>query len=472
MTAARGAPPYRLVAKRPQRVPYLRAAHAVQTALGRDVEMRILPGGSTQENSAAFFEELKDLVRLDHPGFHPVVGDLAIDGRPAYLVALREHPTLAELLADRDFTLDERCEAMRSLAGAYAAAHSAGLVLGPVPPARIAWDADAGVAYFLHHRALPEDWDSPWLAHTPLTPRPAEPSPRDDVFLWGLMAFWLLTRGQHAYGAGPEDLRPLRGLERQVSPRLAMVVEASLAWDPQLRPQAGPELRAVLMEDRANVSADGPPPPDQVDIRQVSGEVLRRVDHLRSSGQVVLRPTREVPSFIDAGADAALRQDDGLVGEVISLKDWKPAAERHGLALTSPVAPAPRDGWWRGVVAIVLLAGLAAGGAWTMRRRALAPPPAPSRAPAPATRLARPGHQDVGVQQVLSYKGEVFPDDFPGIFKKLQAVIVAEKLPPGKNDSRRLMAMWIRYRRDPKGASRELQDWLAELRAELGSDGT
>jgi hypothetical protein len=471
VTAAPGTPPYRLVAKRAQRVPYLRAAHAVQTALGRDVEMRILPGGSGPENSAAFFQELKDLVRLDHPGFHAVIGDLAIDGRPAYLVSLREHPTLAELLNDRDFTLDERCQAMRSLAGAYAAAHSAGIVLGPVPPARIAWDADAGTAYFLHHRALEADWDSPWLQHTPLQTRPEEVTSRDDVFLWGLMAFWLLTRGQHAYGAGPEDLRPLRGLERQVSARLSMVVEASLAWDPALRPEAGPELRAVLMEDRANVAVDGPPVAASVDIRAVSGEILSRVSHLRSSGQIMLRPTREEPAPENASADAALRQDDALVGEVISLKDWKPAAERHGLALTPPEPEA--GSWWGKLAGLALVALLAGSGAWALRRHTGAPAPAPSTAPTSGkTRLDRPGHQDVGVQEVLSYKAEILPQDFPGVFKKLQAVIVAKKLPQGKNDTRRLMGMWIRYRRDPEGASKQLQEWLAELRTDLGADGS
>ena len=38
-------------------------------------------------------------------------------------------------------------------------------------------------------------------------------------------------------------------------------------------------------------------------------------------------------------------------------------------------------------------------------------------------------------------------------------------IPDPARDGRRLMALWIRYKRDPRGAAQELTAWLERLRA-------
>ena len=460
-------PRIRLERKLPATAPYLTRAHATQVGLDRDVEVRILPGGLGEGASDRFFAELRDLTKLDHPGFLPVLGDMSVKGRPCYLVALRDHETLAELVGKDDFDLEARCQAVRTLADAIDAAHAEALALGPVPPERVAWDPAGRRAYFLHHRAVPEDWAAERLRHTPLAGEaPERTSTRDDVFAWGLLAFWLLTGGQQPYGAGPEDLRSLRGLQPKVRHELARVIETALAWEPELRPASGLELRAVLDLDRRNL-ADAPPPEEsRVDIRKISSEVLDLVEVIRESGEFD-RPRRR------ARRGDALEDERALIGEGGSPDDWVDSAERYGMWPRFRRGRPGEGGGW-GLARWVLLALVAAVVGVAYRRSQVSTGSVRVPASAPVTRKARPttrrsqGSPDPRLTALLARQGDVLPEDFEGLYSKLQQLVVERELPNGENDGPRLMRLYTRFRRDQAGACKELQRWMDRLRVEVG----
>lgn len=457
-------PRIRLERKLPATAPYLTRAHATQVGLERDVEVRILPGGLAGGSSDRFFAELRDLTKLDHPGFLPVLGDMSVKGRPCYLVSLRDHETLAELVGKDDFDLEARCQAVRTLADAMDAAHAEAIPLGPVPPERIAWDPKGRRAYFLHHRAVPGDWSAERLRHTPLAGEvPERTSTRDDVFAWGLLAFWILTRGQHPYGAGPEDLRALRGIEPKVRHELARVIETALAWEPELRPASGLELRAVLDLDPRNLADVAEPADERVDIRKISSEVLELVEVIRESGEFD-RPRRR-----SRRSDDALEDERALIGEGGSPEDWVDSAERYGMwPRFRRGRPGEASGWGFGRWVILALIAGVAGVAY--RRSQVSsgsvqlPPAAASRKARPTTRKTR-GPVDPRLRALLSRQGDVLREDFEGIYSKLQQLIIERELPDGENDGPRLMRLYLRFRRQPEAACRELQSWMDRLRA-------
>ena len=475
---ARRPPRYRLVEKLPARVPYLRSARAFQSHLEREVELRVLRGGTSEADTALFFDEVRELAALDHRGFLPILGDLALEGRPCYVVPMRTHPSLAELVqaGDDEFSTEARGRAVRSLAAALSAMHLKQLILGPVRPELIAWNREDGGAYFVHHKPLPDDWKRGLLRHTPLEERPEDYGPADDVFYWGLLSFWLLSRGQHAYGAGPEDLRPIRRLAPEVAPNLAMVVEAALCWERGGRPQAGPELVSVLEMDPGNVADPDPGGESLLDMGRVSAEVRRKVELLRSSGKIPM-PSQPAPDEGAGDRDEELRNDDSLVGVAFDLGRLRDEARRHGLGTGgSSDDRAGGSRAWRLGVTVLVVAGVGLG---AFLGRGGEAPPAPAASPSASaegpggtsrrepTRPPRVGHAPVELKELLAYRQDILPEDFEAIWRKLQALVVAEKLPQGLNDGRRLMRLYVRYRRQPAEACRELQEWIQAIRTKV-----
>jgi hypothetical protein len=81
----------------------------------------------------------------------------------------------------------------------------------------------------------------------------------------------------------------------------------------------------------------------------------------------------------------------------------------------------------------------------------------------PSQQLPR-GHEDVDLVDLLAHKGEIFPEDFLLIWRKLQSLVVRGIVPGGKEEGRRLMRLFIRFKRTPSHACKELQDWIEALR--------
>lgn len=116
---------------------------------GRRLEIRVLSGQGTARSRGAQLE--RDLLRLDHPCFPPVLDRGDLRGQRFYAVPLREHPSLESLLEDPGFTWDQRLRVLRHLRAAVAHAHARGVTLGKLDPRHIAVDRASGVPTLLHH---------------------------------------------------------------------------------------------------------------------------------------------------------------------------------------------------------------------------------------------------------------------------------------------------------------------------------
>lgn len=567
-------PLLRLLWTMPSLVPYAAVARAEQIEPGRSVEFRILPEGLSPELGALFHQELKELGRLDHPGFLPVLSEMKIEGRPAYILPFRQHPSLASLVRESEgaFSLEERIQVLESLAGALSRLHLQNLSLGPVSPERIFWDVESRVAYFRHHKPVPADWEQGLLCHSPLVDR-LPPGQADDVLYWGLLAFWLVTGGQVAYGAGPEDPRSLAPLCPRLPESVRLITESALSWDPEGRPRNGPELHSLLRMDRASWAGVRVEPGAETSPGEVSREISRvvrgKVRELEVTGRIPRAPP--VPETAPWNQEnlhlssselhrAFLAKMAEVEPETVSREysEGSPEpppdpSERGGLAQTSsalreplpetaprdltwgipgpgpvlrspssspssslgrsdpgglsprpgvsvrppgpaPTPDAPERSWFFPVLfGGTLLAGLGAGllvwlgetpdlpraptrfpvGELVARGRGEAgrgrpAPPARSLELAPVSRVLREGHGDVSLQELLSHRDAILPEDFEPIWKKLQSLVVRKVIPGGKEEGRKLMRLFIRFKREPRAACKELEVWIARLRKRYG----
>lgn len=371
-------PPFKLLERYEPRVPYCVAVRARHGGLDREVELRILPGGISKEIAALYFQELRDLSRLDHPAFLPVFSQLELKGRPAYLVPPRAGPTLPDLVQQPHFDIHQRAAAVRQLARVWARFHAEGRFLGPLPPGRMVWDFASERLTFLHHKVTDEDWQDERLRHTPLAGGHDAYGSREDVFAWGLLAYWILTRGQHPYGAGPETLRTLRRIEPEVADGLASIVESALAWEPGLRPRDGIELAALLRDDRLDASDAPPPVSEMADIAQVSSKINRRLLELKRRGEVAEEAEADRPRPSTTKQQEASRAAEEALGATATDDSWKQAAASEGLARAFQGA-APRRGPSDKVMLVVLaIVGLVIGRLWGMYQESHRAPPVPA----------------------------------------------------------------------------------------------
>jgi hypothetical protein len=249
----------------------------------------------------------------------------------------------------------------------------------------------------------------------------------------------------------------------EVRHELARVIETALAWEPELRPASGLELRAVLDLDRRNL-ADVPEPADErVDIRKISSEVMDLVQVIRESGEFD-RPRRRARR--DAGA---LDDERALIGEGGSPDDWVDSAERYGMWPRFRRGRPGEGGGW-GVARWVLLAVIAAVAGAAYRRSQVStaarhvPGPPVERVVRPTTRRSQ-GPVDPRLTALLAIQGDVLPEDFEGIYSKLQQLVVERELPDGENDGPRLMRLYVKFRRQPEAAQR----WMDGLRKKVAS---
>lgn len=367
-------PQFQLLERYEPRVPYVHAVRARHAGLDREVELRILPGGLSNDVATLFFQELRDLSRLDHPAFLPVYRQLELKGRPAYLVPPRAGPPLPDVVHEPRFDIYQRAAAVRQLAMVWARFHAEGRFLGPLPLERLVWDFPTERLSFLHHKVTEEDWSDERLRHTPLEGGHDAYGTREDVFAWGLLAYSILSRGQHPYGAGPENLRALRRLAPEVAEGLASIVESTLAWEPGLRPRDGIELGALLRDDRVDASDAPPPVSEMQDMGQVSSRINRKLLLLRKQGAVdASQPGAPPPASPEATSVAA----EEALGTPSDDDSWKQAAASEGLALAfdDTGRDAPRTERW--LLIALAVVGLLLGRLWGMSQERPDAPPAP-----------------------------------------------------------------------------------------------
>lgn len=229
------------------------------------------------------FAEEVEFSRRVIPFCTAAVIEDGVDGGQPYLVSeYIPGPELSQVMAARGPLPPGLAYGVAlGVAAAMMAVHEAGLVHRDLKPANvllsdagprlidfgIARDVDALVA---HTRAGHVMGSPGWVAPERLTGDPALPP--SDIFSWGCLVAYAAT-GHHPFGTGELDVLTRRILLEpphvvSVPPLLRPAVEASLAKDPTLRPEAADLLRALL-------AAGGVGNPR--DLRQAVADVLAKI---------------------------------------------------------------------------------------------------------------------------------------------------------------------------------------------------
>jgi Tol biopolymer transport system component len=116
-----------------------RVYKAKDSQLGREVALKVLPEGLTQdaERLARFEREAKLLASLNHPNIAQIYGLETSGGSPALVMELVEGPTLADRLAQGSLPIDESLSIARQIAEALEEAHEKGIVHRDLKPQNV-----------------------------------------------------------------------------------------------------------------------------------------------------------------------------------------------------------------------------------------------------------------------------------------------------------------------------------------------
>jgi len=112
---------------------------ATDTALGRDVAIKVLPAEVAQdpERLARFKREAQLLAALNHPHIAAIHGLEESDGKPFLVLELVEGEDLAERLKRGAIPVDETVAIAKQIAEALEAAHEKGIVHRDLKPANV-----------------------------------------------------------------------------------------------------------------------------------------------------------------------------------------------------------------------------------------------------------------------------------------------------------------------------------------------
>ncbi len=116
-----------------------RVYKAKDSRLGREVALKVLPEGLTQdaERLARFEREAKLLASLNHPNIAQIYGLETSGGSPALVMELVEGPTLADRLAQGSLSIDESLSVARQVAEALEEAHEKGIIHRDLKPQNV-----------------------------------------------------------------------------------------------------------------------------------------------------------------------------------------------------------------------------------------------------------------------------------------------------------------------------------------------
>ncbi|MFL6137513.1 MAG: Stk1 family PASTA domain-containing Ser/Thr kinase [Frankiaceae bacterium] len=436
---------------------------AVDRRLDRVVAVKVMHPAlaDDEEFVARFSREAKAAARLSHPGVVAVY-DQGNDGGVVFLVM--EHVagrTLRALLRERGrLSPAHALHVMRSVLGALAAAHAAGIVHRDIKPENvlIADDGAVKVADFGLARAV----QSATLTGTHgllmgtvayLSPEQVErgvADPRSDVHAAGILLYELLT------GAVPfQSDNPLSVAYRHVHedvpppsltvPGLPVAVDAlvrrATARDPDRRPR---NAGAFLAEATA-VAAALPPEPIDLDERPAPDPGTADTD-------VIDRPGRW------ADHQPTWRHDTPVV-------PGPPATGQAGPPGDRPARRQRRHGrrWWV-VVALVTAACLAAavggtvGGRALHRVRYVAVPSVDGKDKSTAERMLR----TAGLR--VAYAGAVYSE-------RVGAGRVVGERPTGRVRSDAVVTLTLSKGRQPHAVPHLAGDQVADAREAIGKAG-
>jgi len=280
---------------------------ALDTALGRDVAIKVLPPGLDAEGERLlrFEREAKLLAALNHPNIAAVYGLHEQDGTRFIAMELVPGEDLSERLARGPLPVDEALAVARQVAEALEAAHEKGVIHRDLKPAnvKVAPDGavkvlDLGLAKALAGEVAA---DAAALSLSPtltsggtvagtllgtaayMSPEQAKGKPVDrraDIWAFGCLLYEMLT-GRKAFG-GETVSEALASLLRDevdwaalplaTPPAVARLLRRCLERDPRMRLRDAGEARIALGPDalaRAEpVRSEGGPTPEGVARRE------------------------------------------------------------------------------------------------------------------------------------------------------------------------------------------------------------
>jgi serine/threonine protein kinase len=239
--------------------------------LGRLVAAKLVQvGGDDPSAAVRFAREARTAAALAHPNIVTVFdAGIGSDGIAFLVMELLPGPTLSALLGERGpLPLDEGVAYAAQAAAALAAAHEAGVVHRDIKPGNLMLDAagqvrvlDFGVARLLEAGGTTLTGTGTVLGTAAyLSPEQAAGRPADartDIYALGCVLMALLTgtppfAADHPMGVVTQHLsaEPPRLDERRpdVPPALAVVVAATLAKNPDDRPQTAAAVHAALLD--------------------------------------------------------------------------------------------------------------------------------------------------------------------------------------------------------------------------------
>jgi len=248
---------------------------AEDEALARDVALKLVTV-PTDESAARAGEEARLLARLNHPGLVPVY-DAGSDerGRPWVVMELVEGETLADTLKRGPLASERAAAVGRSIAEALAYVHGQGLLHRDVKPANILVGRDGrvrltdfGIARLVDAARVTSTGmmvgTASYLAPEQVAGEPV--GPPADVYALGLVLLECLT-GQREYAGSTVEVALAR-LQRapQVPATLPAgwpgLLRAMTARDPSARPtpaQAAVDLGQIVAGSSATTVLAAPP---------------------------------------------------------------------------------------------------------------------------------------------------------------------------------------------------------------------
>jgi Tol biopolymer transport system component len=265
---------------------------AHDTALGRDVALKILPDGfeSNPERIARFRREAQVLAAMNHPHIAHIHGLETEDHRQFLVLELVDGKSLDKLIVRGPIAPEKALEIARQIAEGLEVAHAKGIVHRDLKPANIALTSDGEVKildFGLAKAIEPSESDEP--ARSTQTPRGPETTPgmafgtaaymspeqakgvrvdsRTDVWAFGCVLYEMLT-GRRAFDGDSPALTIVAVMTRTpnwdalpyATPvALRQLLRRCLEKDPRRRLQAIGDAR-VQIEDLLRGDSDDAPP--------------------------------------------------------------------------------------------------------------------------------------------------------------------------------------------------------------------
>jgi serine/threonine protein kinase len=253
---------------------------ARDTKLGREVAVKVLPDGMTDDADrvARFEREAKALAALNHPHIASLFGLEENASRRLLVMELVEGETLADHVARGPLPVGEALVIARQIADALEAAHERGIVHRDLKPANVKVTPGGAVKVLDFGLAKAMDLgggSTPDLSFSPtlsmrgtqaglilgtaayMSPEQAKGMPADhrsDVFSFGCVLYELLTACQAFPGDSVTDILASvlarepqwATLPKTLDPRLTRLLRRCLAKSPRQRWQAMGDVREEI----------------------------------------------------------------------------------------------------------------------------------------------------------------------------------------------------------------------------------